>query len=329
MKGIIDMLSFTGSINRRITAKSKEKGNTMFEINKINKKQIFADKFFALVFFFCAITAVFALLSIAFFIIYKGIQPFIPGNEEGTYSIFRFITGTRWKPMEGIYGIGYMIVASIYATFGAILIGVPVGILTAAFISELAPARIAALLRPMIELLAGIPSVLYGVFGFAVIVPFIRNNLSPDLIGDSLLAVIIILSVMILPTIVSISETAIRSVPSAYKEAAYALGSTRIEVLFKVVLPAARNGILASVILGVGRALGETMAVILVAGNPEGNVPTSIFDQVRLITNNIVLEQGYAAGMHEEMLFATGIVLFLFIMISNTLLGRIKKRIGA
>lgn len=295
---------------------------------KENKKQDWLDKFFHILFFLCALMAVVAVFAIAIFIFVKGIQPFLPWHETGGYSVFDFVTGTLWKPMEGIFGIGYMIVASTYATIGAIIIGVPIGILTAAFIAELIPKSVAKIIRPMIELLAAIPSVLYGVFGFAVIVPFIRNNLSPILLGDSLLAVIIVLSIMILPTIVSISETAIRSVPSSYKEAAYAVGSTKIEVVFKIVLPSAKSGILAGVILGVGRAIGETMAVILVAGNPEGGVPTSIFDQVRLITNNIVLEQGYATGIHEEMLFATAIVLFVFIMITNTALSKIQKKMG-
>jgi len=165
------------------------------------------------------------------------------------------------------------------------------------------------------------------VFGYAVIVKFVRS-ISPYNIGDSMLSVILILSIMILPTVVSISESAIRAVPSAYKEAAYGLGATKTEVIFKTILPAGKSGILAAVVLGVGRAIGETMAVILVAGNPEGNIPRTIFDQVRLITNNIVLEQGYASGLHEEMLFATGIVLFIFIIIVNLTLNKIQKGIG-
>ncbi|MCX7614877.1 MAG: phosphate ABC transporter permease subunit PstC, partial [Clostridiales bacterium] len=195
------------------------------------------------------------------------------------------------------------------------------------FIAEFANEKLVRILRPMIELLSGIPSVLYGVFGFAVISRLIRA-ISPYKVGDSLFSVILILSIMILPTIVSISETALRAVPKSYKEAAYGLGATKIEVIFKTIIPAAKSGILAGIVLGIGRAIGETMAVILVAGNPEGGIPISLFDKVRLLTNNIVLEQGYASGIHEEMLFSTGVVLFIFIMAVNIILNRLKKKIG-
>ncbi len=285
------------------------------------------DKTFNIIFLACASIAILAVLSITIFIFSKGIQPFLPGNAEGNYSLWEFLTGTYWKPSNNVYGIGYMIVASVISTIGALIIGVPISLLTAVFIAELAPKRLASIVRTIIELLASIPSVLYGVFGYEVIVRFVRG-ISPYNIGDSMLSVILILSIMILPTIVSISESAIRAVPKAYKEAAYGLGATKTEVIFKTILPAGKSGILAAVVLGVGRAIGETMAVILVAGNPEGNIPRTIFDQVRLITNNIVLEQGYASGLHEEMLFATGIVLFIFIIIVNLTLTRIQKGIG-
>lgn len=301
--------------------------NDVKAIIKENKKQTILDKTFHILFLLCACMAIVAVFAITIFIFSKGLQPFIPGNKEGTYSFIKFITGLEWKPSQDIYGIGYMIIASIYATVGAILIGVPIGILTAVFIAEIASAKVADIVRPMVELLAGIPSVLYGVFGFAVIVPFVRNYISPVQLGDSLLSVILILSIMILPTIISVSETAIRAVPMSYKEGAYGLGATKMEVIFKIVLPAARSGILAGVVLGIGRAIGETMAVILVAGNPESGVPRTIFDQVRLITNNIVLEQGYAEGLHEEMLFSTGVVLFLFIMLINTILNKIQRKV--
>jgi len=289
--------------------------------------QVTLDKVFHTIFLISACIAILAVLSITIFIFSKGIQPFLKGNAEGNYSIIKFLTGTYWKPSNNIYGIGYMIVASIFATIGALVIGVPISLLTAIFIAELAPKKIASVVRTIIELLASIPSVLYGVFGYAVIVKFVRS-ISPYNIGDSMLSVILILSIMILPTVVSISESAIRAVPSAYKEAAYGLGATKTEVIFKTIIPAGKSGILAAVVLGVGRAIGETMAVILVAGNPEGNIPRTIFDQVRLITNNIVLEQGYASGLHEEMLFATGIVLFIFIIIVNLTLNKIQKGVG-
>ncbi len=289
-----------------------------------NNTYAILDKIFNAIFLICACIAVIAVFSITIFIFARGIQPFLPGNAEGNYSLIDFITGLEWKPSTGTFGIGYMIIASIFSTIGALVIGVPISIFTAVFIAELAPKKIAIILRSVIELLASIPSVLYGVFGYAVIIRIVRL-ISPYSIGDSMLSVILILSMMVLPTIVSISENAIRAVPSAYKEAAYGLGARKTEVIFKTILPAAKSGILAAVVLGVGRAIGETMAVILVAGNPEGNIPTNIFDQVRLITNNIVLEQGYAEGLHEEMLFATGSVLFLFIVIVNLTLYKIQK----
>lgn len=302
-------------------------GRTSAPLARSRKRNAFWDKFFHALFLLCAMVAVLSVVAIAGFILVKGLAPFIPGNAEGTYSFWDFLTGMSWKPGSGVFGIGYMIVASIFATLGALVIGVPIGLFTAVMIAEVAGPRLAKVLRPVIELLAGIPSVLYGVFGYAVIAQVVRA-ISPHQVGDSLLTVILVLSIMILPTIVSIAESAIRAVPNAYREGAYALGCTRMEVIFKVVLPAARSGILAAVVLGIGRAIGETMAVILVAGNPEGGFPGSLFDKVRLITNNIVLEQGYASGLHEQMLFSTGVVLFAFIMGINLILAKIKKRIG-
>ena len=292
-----------------------------------NLGQATLDKAFNIIFLTCACVAIIAVFSITIFIFAKGVQPFIPGNAEGNYSLWEFLTGTYWKPSNNVYGIGYMIVASVFATIGALLIGVPISLLTSIFIAEIAPKKVASIVRSIIELLASIPSVLYGVFGYEIIVRFVRS-ISPYNVGDSMLSVILILSIMILPTIVSISESAIRAVPKAYKEAAYGLGATKTEVIFKTILPAGKSGILTAVVLGIGRAIGETMAVILVAGNPEGNLPRTIFDQVRLITNNIVLEQGYASGLHEEMLFATGVVLFAFIIIVNITLNKIQKGIG-
>ena len=215
-----------------------------------------------------------------------------------------------------------MILASIFATLGALVIGVPIGILTAVFIAEIAPKKIAKLISPAVELLAGIPSVLYGIFGLAFIVPAIQNifNLPK---GQSLLAVILVLAIMMLPTIISVSETAIRAVPKAYKEGSLALGASKIETIFKVVLPAAKSGILAAVVLGIGRALGETMAVILVAGNSP--IMPKLMDSVRPLTTNIALEMGYAFGTHQEMLFATGVVLFSFILILNLVLNKLTK----
>ena len=229
-------------------------------------------------------------------------------------------------PGSDKFGIATMVVASIVATVGALIIGVPIGILTAVFIAEVAPKKVAKIISPAVELLAGIPSVLYGIFGLAVIVPNIQNifNLPK---GQSLLAVIIVLSIMMLPTIISVSETAIRAVPKGYKEGSLALGASKIETIFKVVLPAAKSGILAAVVLGIGRALGETMAVILVAGNSPV-MPSSLMDSVRPLTTNIALEMGYAFGTHQEMLFATGVVLFTFILILNLVLNKLSNKAG-
>ena len=219
-----------------------------------------------------------------------------------------------------------MIVASLGATIGALLIGVPVGILTSIFIAEIAPKKIAKVMSGAVELLAGIPSVLYGVFGLAIIVPTIQDvfNLPK---GQSLLAVIIVLAIMMLPTVITVSETAIRAVPNAYKEGSLALGASKTETIFKVIVPAAKSGIMTGVVLGIGRAIGETMAVILVAGNTPV-IPSSIIDSVRPLTTNIALEMGYAFGTHQEMLFATGVVLFTFILILNLVLSKLSNKGG-
>lgn len=279
-----------------------------------------ADRIMKYVFLISALISIASLVVITGFVFYMGLKPFL---AEG-YSLGAFLTGSEWVPSADLFGVAPMIAASLFATAGSIVIGTTVGILTAIFIAEIAPAKISGKISAAVELLAGIPSVLYGVFGLAVIVPGIQNifNLPK---GQSLLAVILVLSIMMLPTIVSVSETAIRAVDSAYKEGSYALGASRIETIFKVVLPAAKSGILAAVVLGIGRALGETMAVILVAGNSPA-MPTSIMDSVRPLTTNIALEMGYAYGTHQEMLFATGVVLFTFILILNVVLNKLTKK---
>lgn len=288
--------------------------------NSNNKNKYIAEKISKNVFMISALIAVVSLLLIIGFVFYKGLTPFLFKD----YSFIEFITGSKWIPSADKFGISSMVVASLIATTGALIIGVPVGILTAVFIAELAPKKLAKIISPAVELLAGIPSVLYGIFGLAVIVPAIQNifNLPK---GQSLLAVIIVLAIMMLPTIISVSETAIRAVPKAYKEGSLALGASNIETIFKVVLPAAKSGILAAVILGIGRALGETMAVILVAGNSPV-MPSSLMDSVRPLTTNIALEMGYAFGTHQEMLFATGVVLFTFILILNIVLNKVSNK---
>lgn len=287
-----------------------------------NKKKYFIEKLSEKIFLISASVAVISLLLIIGFVFYKGLRPFI---LEG-YSFSDFIFGTQWIPSANKYGILPMIVASLGATIGALIIGVPVGILTAIFIAEIAPKKVAKIMSGAVELLAGIPSVLYGVFGLAVIVPTIQDlfNLPK---GQSLLAVIVVLAIMMLPTVITVSETAIRAVPNAYKEGSLALGASKTETIFKVVVPAAKSGIMTGVVLGIGRAIGETMAVILVAGNTPV-IPTSIMDSVRPLTTNIALEMGYAFGTHQEMLFATGVVLFTFILILNLVLSKLSNKDG-
>jgi len=288
--------------------------------NNSNKNKYLIESLTSKIFLLSAFISVISLLLIIGFVFYKGSIPFI---FKG-YSFIDFLFGREWVPSADKFGILPMILASVYATVGSLIIGVPVGILTATFIVEVAPKSLSKIISPAVELLAGIPSVLYGIFGLAFLVPNIQKvfNLPK---GQSLLAVIIVLAVMMLPTIITVSETAIRAVPKSYKEASLALGASKTQTTFNIVLPAAKSGILAAVVLGVGRAIGETMAVILVAGNSPA-IPSSLMDSVRPLTTNIVLEMGYAFGTHQEMLFATGIVLFIFIIILNLILSMISNK---
>ena len=292
------------------------------EMGKANKRKYMFEKVSARLFLLCALLSVISLLLIIGFVFYKGAHPFV---AEG-FSFFDFLFGVDWVPSEGKFGIWPMIVASLYATIGALVIGVPIGLFTAIFLAEIASKRIAKFVSPAIQLLAGIPSVLYGVFGLAIIVPFLQNTFGL-VKGQSLLAVILVLAIMMLPTIVTVAETAIRAVPRTYREGSLALGVSEIGTIFKVVVPAAKSGIMTAIVLGLGRAIGETMAVILVAGNSL-IVPTSLTDSIRPLTTNIALEMGYAAGTHQEMLFATGIVLFSFILILNFVLAKISTKGG-
>ena len=234
-----------------------------------------------------------------------------------------FLFGTTWRPANDIYGIFPMIVGSLYVTAGAILVGVPTGLLCAIFLSRFASGKIAAVLKPGVELLAGIPSVVYGFFGLVLIVPFIRSNMPGN--GLSLVAAAVLLGIMILPTIITVAQSALDAVPKKYYEGALALGADHERSVFRVVVPAATSGIMAGVVLGVGRAIGETMAVIMVAGN-QPIIPESIFSGVRTMTANIVLEMGYAADLHRGALVATGVVLFVFILLITMLFNVIKKR---
>lgn len=234
-----------------------------------------------------------------------------------------FLLGTTWRPANDIYGIFPMIIGSIYVTAGALIFGVPAGLLTAIFLSRFASAKVAAFLKPGVELLAGIPSVVYGFFGLMIIVPFIRLNAPGN--GLSLLAASILLGIMILPTVITVAKNALDAVPQSYYEGALALGATHERSVLRVLVPAAISGIMAGVVLGIGRAIGETMAVVMVAGN-QPIIPASIFDGVRTMTANIVLEMGYAADLHRGALIVTGVVLFVFILLISTLFNAMKKR---
>ena len=275
------------------------------------------EKFVESIFLICACIAILSVAIITIYIFMKG--------SPALYKIgvWNFISGTVWQPRAGIYGILPMIIASLLGTLGAVLAGVFIGLFTAIFLAEIAPDWLVKIFRPAVELLAGIPSVVYGFFGLIVIVPLISKYLGDA--GNSLLAVIIILAIMILPTIISITETSLRAVPVHYKEGSLALGATHVQTIFRVMIPAARSGIMAGIVLGIGRAIGETMAVILVAGNTP-LIPTALTDRVRTLTGNIAIEMGYAQGLQQEALFATGVVLFIFIMLLNIVLNVLIRR---
>lgn len=271
------------------------------------------EKIIEVFFFLCASTAVISVIVITIYIFAQGTPAILKIGP------LKFVLGKLWRPEAEIFGVLPMIIGSIYATLGAIIIGVPIGIFTAIFLSELAPGWLIKIVRPAVELLAGIPSVIYGFFGLVIIVPLIEDKLNVSA-GNSLLAASIILGIMILPTVVSISEAAIRAVPQSYKEGSLAMGASHIQTIFKVILPAARSGILAAVVLGIGRAVGETMAVILVAGNAP-MMPKALTGPIRTLTANIAMEMGYAYGLHREALFGSGVILFIFIMMLNIILN--------
>lgn len=294
--------------------------HSFHRVKSKNNSKYIAEYISRYVFMLSALIGVICLFLIIGFVFFKGLKPFIVDG----YSIKEFLFGSKWVPSSNKFGILPMIVASFIGTIGALFIGVPIGILTAVYTAELAPKKIGKIVSSAVELLAGIPSVLYGIFGIVVIVPAVQTAFSLSK-GQTLLAVILVLSIMVLPTIITVSETAIRAVPNSYKEASLSLGASHIETVFKVILPAAKSGILSAVVLGLGRALGETMAIILVAGNL-AIMPSSLLDSVRPLTTNIALEMGYAYGVHQDMLFATGVVLFLFILTLNLILARISKK---
>lgn len=275
-----------------------------------------------IVFFVCALTSIAAVVLICLFLFANG----IPAMKE--IGLLNFLTGAKWKPGNDIYGILPMILGSIYITAGAVVIGVPVGLLTAIFMAFYCPKKLYGLLKPCTELLAGIPSIVYGFFGMVVIVPCIRTAAAlfdVDISGSSILAASVLLGIMILPTVIGVSEAALRAVPSAYYEGAVAMGARHERAIFTVMLPAAKSGVLAGVVLGIGRAIGETMAVIMVAGN-QPRLTGNMLKGIRTMTANIVIEMGYATGLHREALIATGVVLFVFILIINLTFSILKRR---
>lgn len=270
------------------------------------------------IFLLAACASILAVALICLFLFANGLPAI------GKIGIFDFLLGKVWKPGNDLYGILPMILGSIYVTAGAIVVGVPIGILTAVFMAKFCPKGLYRFLKPAVELLAGIPSVVYGFFGLVVIVPLIREFF-PDSKGTSMLAASLLLGIMILPTIIGVSESAIRAVPESYYEGGLALGASHERSVFFATLPAAKSGILAGVILGIGRAIGETMAVIMVAGN-QPRMPAGLLKGVRTLTSNIVMEMGYAADLHREALIATAVVLFVFILLINLLFSVLKRR---
>ncbi|MBQ8663038.1 MAG: phosphate ABC transporter permease subunit PstC [Eubacterium sp.] len=269
-----------------------------------------------IVFFIAACVSVACVALICIFLFKNGL------TAIGQIGPWQFLSGTEWRPLNEIFGIFPMIIGSIYVTAGAIIVGVPLGIICAIFMAKFCPDPLYKIMKPAINLMAGIPSIVYGFFGLVVLVPIIQELRNGS--GKGVFTASILLGIMILPTIVNVSESAIRAVPTSYYEGALALGDTKEKSIFRTVVPAAKSGIVAGVILGIGRAIGETMAVIMVAGN-QPVVPNGIFSGVRTMTANIVLEMGYASGLHREALIGTGVVLFVFILIINILFSLLKK----
>ena len=279
------------------------------------------EKIMQTIFFLSALISVAAVIAICLFLFVKG----MPAIAE--IGFMDFIFNEKWTPTNtpASYGILSMIVGSIYVTGGAIIIGVPIGLMCAIFLAEFCPGKIYMIVKPAVNLLGGIPSIIYGFFGMEVIVPIVRENMGGN--GYSIMSASIILGIMILPTIISISESSVRAVPESYAEGSYSIGATKEETVFRVIVPAAKSGILTSIILGIGRAAGETMAVVMVAGNAVMPVDKiNLLKPIRTLTANIVTEMSYASGLHESALISTGVVLFVFIIILNISLSLMKSK---
>ena len=270
-----------------------------------------------ILFFLTACVSILAVILICVFLFANGIPAI------GKIGVFKFLLGTKWKPGNNLYGILPMILGSLYVTAGAIVIGVPIGLLTAIFLAKFCPKGLYKILKPATELMAGVPSVVYGFFGLVVLVPLVQNIF--DVAGNTMLTASVLLGIMILPTIIGVSESAIRAVPDSYYEGSLALGASHERSVFFATLPAARSGILAGVVLGIGRAIGETMAVVMVAGN-KARIPKGLLDGVRTMTANIVMEMGYATDLHREALIATAVVLFVFILLINITFSLLRRK---
>lgn len=277
----------------------------------------YKEKIMKGVFLTAACTSILAVILICAFLFMNGLPAI------GEIGPVKFLAGERWTPKNGFFGIFPMIMGSLYITAGAIIVGVPVGIFTAVFMAKFCSGKLYKILKPAVDLLAGIPSVVYGFFGMVVLVPMVRNIFGGN--GNSILTASLLLGIMILPTIIGVSESAIRAVPDSYYEGSLALGASHERSVFFTVLPAAKSGILAGVVLGIGRAIGETMAVVMVAGN-QARMPMELAKGVRTLTANIVLEMGYATDLHREALIATAVVLFVFILLINLSFSALKHK---
>ncbi len=290
-------------------------------MSRLKKATDIFEKVMNVIFTFCGFLAVAFVLIVTVFLVISGIPAI---NEIG---IADFLFNTKWASTatDPSYGILAFILSSFYGTAGAIIIGVPIGLLCAIFLAEMSNDKCAGLVRSAVDLLSGIPSVVYGLLGMIIVVPFVREIFHlPD--GANLLSAIIVLAIMILPSVISVSETAIRSVPKEYREASLALGATKTETVFKIIVPAAKSGILTSIVLGIGRAIGEAMAVMMVAGNV-ANMP-GLFKSVRFLTTAVASEMSYSSGLQRQALFSIALVLFVFIMIINLILNLVVKRGG-
>ena len=278
----------------------------------------FKEQAMKIVFMVAACASVLAVFLICLFLFANGLPAIAKIGP------LKFLLGTVWKPSNDKFGIFPMIIASIYVTGGAILIGVPIALFTSVFMARYCPQKIYRPLKSGIELMAGVPSIVYGFFGLVVIVPLMAQLTGKN--GNTMLTASILLAVMILPTVVGVTESAITSVPESYYEASLGLGATHSQSVFFAVVPAAKSGILAGIVLGIGRAIGETMAVIMIAGN-QPRMPKGITEGLRTMTANIVMEMGYASGLHREALIATGVVLFVFILLINLSVSMLNRRV--